>query len=159
MFVIFPLDMQAGVPRQFLVLDLDVKTIPILLALRLASWSIQASKICAPKKCVDATVQIGASDFFFRLMIWLLDGSEVTLKASIIIKFQMKVIVCKFFRNYIKGNAILKYVSISKSLNSCSESFHMSSNVDDLSSGKKSFKHVDDTSVVVAMIRLLLNQP
>ena len=64
----------------------------------------------------------------------------------------MNVMACKFIRNYIKGNVVLKCVSISKSLNSGTESFHMSFNV-----GKKSLNHVDDSSVVVAIIQLMLN--
>ena len=66
----------------------------------------------------------------------------------------MNVITFKFIRNYIKGNVSFKYVSISKSVNSGGESFHMSSNVDDSSSGKKLF--VDDTSVVVIADKLTL---
>ena len=61
----------------------------------------------------------------------------------------MYVITFKFIRNYFKGNVSFKYAlkSVTKSVNSGNKLFHMSSNVDDLNSGKKSF--VDDTSVVV----------
>ena len=50
--------------------------------LRLASWSKQA-RSTLPKSVSMWLVGLALLIFFFQLIIWLLDGSEVTLKASI----------------------------------------------------------------------------